>query len=648
MLNAVAQWLYQPDGLTPHGFCLLWEPGLLWAHAASDVAIALAYFSIPAVLAVVAKRRQDLMFRPLFWLFAAFILLCGAEHLSEVLTLWVPAYGLQAVIKVATASVSIVTAVLLWRLLPQALALPSPEKLRQAADALRASEARHRVSFERSPVPVCTLDHEGRITGVSESWLALLGYKVDEVLGLPVDDLSVGQWSEVDAERLRVEGEFRDIERHFIRNDGTVVETLVSARLEQASGAGWAIYVLIDISARRRVEKALRASEERLNQAQKMEAVGQLTGGIAHDFNNMLQAIVGGLDLMEQEIRQGRPQNAEHFLAVARQSAGHAARLTHRLLAFARRQALRPRALDPATLILGMEEIIRRTLGPSVRLVLRLHGAQWQALCDANQLESALLNLAINARDAMPDGGVLTICQADRTLGPGDLPGQPDLEPGEYVEIAVTDTGTGMPPEVLARAFEPFFTTKPTGQGTGLGLSQIYGFARQSGGAVQLESTPGQGTTVLLYLPRNVARPQFADRPTLPMLPAKPVRGTVLLVEDEENVRMLIVAALEGAGCEVIQAKDGPSGLAIVQSRTKLDLLVTDVGLPGLNGRQLAEAAQQARSGLPVLLITGYAGSALEQMELPPGMAVLHKPFALQSLLVQVKAMLDMEVSVVE
>jgi CheY-like chemotaxis protein len=269
----------------------------------------------------------------------------------------------------------------------------------------------------------------------------------------------------------------------------------------------------------------------------------------------------------------------------------------------------------------------------------------WTALCDANQLESALLNLAINARDAMPNGGTLTIATADRHLGRADLLGHDGVEPGDYVEIVVTDTGSGMTPDVMARAFEPFFTTKPIGQGSGLGLSQIYGFARQSGGFVRLESKPDQGTTLRLYLPRHgQAMTNPPDEPLTgqgPAVVANMAAGRVLVVEDEPAVRAQIVEALRDVGCVVLEAEDGPSGLQLVQSGARFDVLVTDVGLPGLNGRQLADAVRAIRPSLPVLLITGYAGSALEDMVLPPGIEMIGKPFALETLTARVGVMLE-------
>ncbi len=636
MRDALSSWLFDSTGLTPHGFCLLWDPWLIWTYATSDFAIGIAYFTIPVSLLVFARQRRDLAYRPVFLLFAVFILLCGATHFLDVVTLWQPAYGLEALTKAATAIVSGATAVALWFLMPRALALPSPAQYEAANAELRESEALHRARFEYSPIPLYTMDARDVVTGVSDSWLTLLGYDRSDVIGRKVSDFwAPGDRSSLELERatLWAEGEVRHLERHFLTREGAVIEAIVTSRLERRGGVSWVLSALTDVTARRRAEAALRASEERLHQAQKMEAVGQLTGGIAHDFNNMLQGIGGGLELMDRRIAQGRIEELGRYIAAARQAVDRAAGLTHRMLAFARRQSLQPRDVDPDALVKGMEELIRRTLGPEIELNLHLRDGSWPARCDPNQLESALLNLAINARDAMPDGGSLTIATADRHLSEADLADHEAIGPGDYVEMTVADTGTGMPPDVLERAFEPFFTTKPLGQGTGLGLSQIYGFVQQSGGFVRLESQPGVGTKVRLHLPRHV-HPDDTQVADAASASAGPVGGTtvsaggtVLVVEDEKGVRDLIVEVLRDLGCEVRQAVDGPTGLRIVLSGEPLDLLVTDVGLPGLNGRQLAEAARGARPGLPVLLITGYAGKALTEAELPQGMEVIRKPF---------------------
>ncbi len=656
MVSGLANWLFDPQGLTPHGFCLLWEPGLIWVHAVADAGTGLAYFTIPLALAIFVRRRTDLAFRPVFWLFAAFIVLCGAGHWLDLLTLWVPVYGFEGAVKAVTAVVSILTAVALWRLLPAAMALPSPAQLRAANAALRESEARHRARFEQSPVPLHSLDGNGNITAVSRSWLTLFGYTLQEVIGRPISDFAAPgseAWAATDRARLMQDSESIDVERHFTRRDGALIIGLVSARLERQGNETAIVCVLSDITARRHAEEALKASEDRLQQAQKMEAIGQLTGGIAHDFNNMLQGISGGLDLMERRIADGRSSEVPRYVSLARQSVERAASLTHRMLAFARRQALLPRAVEPDSLIYGMAELIRRTVGPAITVKLRLYDGIWQALCDPHQLESALLNLAINARDAMPDGGTLTIGSANRHLTAADLALAEDAEPGDYIEISVVDTGTGMTPDVRERAFEPFFTTKPLGHGTGLGLSQIYGFVRQSNGVVRMSSEPGAGTAVLLFLPRQPSTDAVRTLPdTKDADLLEPLRGraapitdmagrSVLLVEDEDAVRELITEALAQLGCNVIEARDGPSGLRIIESRASLDMMITDVGLPGLNGRQLAEAARACRPSMPILLTTGYAGMALDDLQIGPGLDVMRKPFSLDALCVRVGYLLE-------
>src|SRR6195256_1322768 len=394
-----------------------------------------------------------------------------------------------------------------------------------------------------------------------------------------------------------------------------------------------------DVTAEKAAAERLKAAEEALLHSQKMEAVGQLTGGIAHDFNNLLTGIVGSLDLLQARLNKGRTDNIARYISAAMTSANRAAALTHRLLAFARRQPLIPKSVNANQLVVSLEDLLRRTIGETIDLKIVAANDLWLTTCDPNQLESALLNLAINARDAMPDGGKLTIATANARLD-GVHAETPALEPGDYICIGVTDTGTGMSAEVAARAFDPFFTTKPIGQGTGLGLSMIYGFARQSNGHATIDSKLGRGTSVRLYLPRHHGEivPQFASAATAAEHAA--TGETVLIVEDEPVVRAVIVEMLGEQGDQTLEAVDGPSGLQILRANERVDLLITDVGLPGMNGRQLADQARETRPGLKILFITGYAESAaIADGFLQPGMEMITKPFDLNNLSRQIRAM---------
>ncbi len=400
---------------------------------------------------------------------------------------------------------------------------------------------------------------------------------------------------------------------------------------------------LLDVNERLREvgEERLKA-EEQLRQSQKMEAVGQLTGGLAHDFNNLLTGIGGSLELLGRRLARGDASNARRYVATAQDAVDRAAALTHRLLAFARRQTLDPKPTDANRLVGGMEDMVRRTMGPAIAVETVLADALWPILCDPSQLENALLNLCINARDAMREGGRFTIATGNVELAAAEAEGH-DMAPGDYVRLRVADTGTGMAPETAARAFDPFFTTKPLGQGTGLGLSMIYGFARQSGGQARIRSALGEGTAVEIDLPR------FRGEVEQPLAPAATATfsvvrgGTVLVVDDEPSVRTLVVEVLTEQGFHVLQGSDGASGLVHLRSPTRIDLLVTDVGMPGgMNGRQLADAARCERPGLKVLFITGYAEEAvLGTDRLEPGMGVMVKPFAMEALTARIRSMLE-------
>jgi signal transduction histidine kinase len=457
---------------------------------------------------------------------------------------------------------------------------------------------------------------------------------------------SLAELVEREEEARRLNGELAETNRGVValhgeleaqaaqlREAGANLEAQVAARTAELAEANERL--LGEAAERERMEQDLR-------QSQKMEAVGQLTGGIAHDFNNLLTGIVGSLDLMKSRMAQGRTQNLQRYIETAMASANRAAALTHRLLAFARRQPLDPKPTDANALLGGMSDLLRRTLSEAIDLRIVTTPDLWPTLCDPHQLENAILNLAINARDAMPDGGTLTIHTSNGYLADAVHEVKPGMFPDEYVCICVNDTGTGMPPEVIARAFDPFFTTKPLGQGTGLGLSMIYGFARQSEGHTRIESEVGQGTTIRVYLPRH--RGGMGEVPFAVETSETP-RGdgeTVLVVEDDPIVRDLIVEVLHDLGYRSFQAADGPMGLRILQSSARIDLLVTDVGLPGLNGRQLADQARVSRPTVKVLFITGYAESAaVSSGFLDPGMAMITKPFALDVLMARIRMMIE-------
>ncbi|SNS91568.1 His Kinase A (phospho-acceptor) domain-containing protein [Noviherbaspirillum humi] len=385
----------------------------------------------------------------------------------------------------------------------------------------------------------------------------------------------------------------------------------------------------------------LETAHEQLRQAQKMEAVGQLTGGIAHDFNNLLAGIVANLEMMQVRIAQGRTGDIGRYVDSAMSSADRAASLTHRLLAFSRRQALDPKPTSINTLVRSMEDLIRRSVGPAVQVTTDLAPDLWNTMCDPHQLENALLNLAINARDAMPHGGRLHIESRNTTQDNAD--GKTGSR--DYVAISVSDSGVGMAPEVLARAFDPFFTTKPLGQGTGLGLSMVYGFVNQSGGFIRIQSEPREGTTVWLYMPRHAGseEAQQALKPSSEGLHPARARHAVLVVDDEAPIRQMAAEMLEELGYEVLEAGDGPQALPLLQSGRRIDLLVTDIGLPnGMNGRQLAEAARGLRPGLKVLLITGYAqAGALDEGRFDADTSLLTKPFRLDAFAARIAAMLE-------
>lgn len=526
MLGNLQQFL--SGGYAPHGYCLLWQPELIWTHVVSDTLIALAYFSIPLALIRFVRQRHDVAFGWMIWLFALFILACGTTHVMGVWNLWHGNYGVEAIVKAVTAAASVPTAILLWRLIPQALAIPSPTQLQGVNEQLRASIVERDTALRR----------------------------------------------------------LKD-----------------------------------EIAQRERAEAALL-------QAQKMDAIGQLTGGIAHDFNNLLQAVGGNLDLIRSQ--PASPEKVARWAENANKGVVRGTKLTSQLLAFSRTQRLERQRLELNALIDNMRDLIQSSIGSAVMLEIDLDPVPCDIIGDPTQIELSILNLIINARDAMPQGGTLQIATRQRRL---DSP-EPDLAAGAYVNLAVTDTGVGMPPEILARALDPFFTTKGVGTGTGLGLSMAFGVAKQSGGTLRIESTVGIGTTVTLILPCQPGSPDTAPA-TAPAIVAAPVgalRGRAFaVIDDDPDVRRFVVDCLEVQGAECNPFDGGEPFLAALPS-LRIDGIFLDFAMPGLSGAEVASRARRLDAAIPIYIMTGYAESAALDQILGD-VKVVRKPFTADALI---------------
>jgi len=504
----------------------------------------------------------------------------------------------------------------------------SEEQLRMLTETLEVrvaarTEERDRIwNLSRDLLHV--IGPDGVYRAANPAWKTLLGYEPADLVGMSAGGLVHPDDKPAAMENFALlsRGEpMSDFDCRMRAKDGTYLWVNWTAMPE-----GDAIYGIgRDVTQRK-------ALEDQLRQSQKMEAVGQLTGGLAHDFNNMLTGILGGIDMVRRRIAEGRMADVDRFLDAAMQSGQRAAALTHRLLAFSRRQTLDNRALDVGALAVSMEDLLRRTLGEQVSLHIDIAPDLWPAVADDNQLESAILNLGINARDAMPDGGELLIAARNVHLTDQELANSDHAAAGDYVAISVTDTGEGMPPDVLQKVFDPFYTTKPLGQGTGLGLSMIYGFVQQSRGHVVIDSQEGRGTTIQLFLPRHQGAMETAALIDDAFAPAG-AGETVLVIEDDPAVRLLVMQVLEELGYRGIETADGRQAVPVLESSRHIDLLISDVGLPGLNGRQLAEIARERRPDLPILFMTGYAKQAADQAAfLDGGMEIISKPFAIDQL----------------
>lgn len=639
MLQTLSGWLMTPSALTPHGFCLLWEPWLIWSQVLGDTATGLAYFAIPLALVHFVRRRRDLVFKPVFWLFAVFILLCGTTHWMDLLTIWLPAYRLAAILTLATAAVSIATAAVLWPLVPHLLALPSPAQLQTANEALRESEAGFRLLAEHASDMVSRVGQDGKRRYVSPAAERILGLPPGALVGRKLLDLVRPEDRpalEASTERLLAGAvEEDDVTFRMFRPDGTEIWIEGTAKLlrDPLTGApdGY-ISVLRDVTEREAASAALRrltedlegrvreevaareAAQVRAAHGERMQALGQLAGGIAHDFNNVLQTVQGSATLIEEQ-----PDDVNGVRDLARMildAAGRGATVTARLLAFARRADLRAEAVDPRDLLEGLRDILRHTLGAAVAV--RVEPAAYglpPLLADKGQLETAMVNLAANARDAMPGGGVLTLAATAEVVPDGEAH-PADLRPGRYLRLSVADTGVGMDAATLARVTEPFFTTKPQGQGTGLGLAMAKGFAEQSGGGLVIESMPGRGTIATIWLPQSTAadcspRPcRELGRPDTALAGCVPttISQRVLLVDDEGLVRKVFAIQLQRAGYTVLAAAGGAEALALLNEGQVADVLVSDLTMPGMDGLALIREAQARHPGLPAVLLTGHAG----------------------------------------
>jgi signal transduction histidine kinase len=512
--------LLDTSSLAPHGFCFLWRPELLWTDVIADAVIGLSYMTIPIALTVIIIKRKDVPFSWVAWCFAIFILACGMTHFMMIVTLWRPYYGIEALMKVVNAAASVTTAILLWRLIPLAVALPTPARLREVNEQLA--------------------DHI--------------------------------------AERDRAIAEMED----------------------------------------ERTER--RKTEATLLQAQKMEALGQLTGGLAHDFNNLLQAVQGSLELIVR--RAADPVKVRRLAESGLGATRKGAELTARLLAFARKKQLHTEVFAVETMVADMREILVRTGGTAVDLGFDLEDGALTVEADRTQAEVGLLNLVNNARQASPAGGRIMVGAARYEA----IDGEDDLAPGAYARLTVADHGAGMDPEVARKAFEPFFTTKPVGEGTGLGLSQVYGFAQQSGGVARVESSLGIGTTVSLFLPLKVPELPRNGEPG-PAATARPLPpSAILLVDDDDHVREAAGEMLGDLGLKVVKARSGPEALEIALPET-LSVAVLDYAMPGMNGIELAQHLRSRWPGLPVIFVTGYAD--VGDLRTPSGEpeTVLRKPY---------------------
>jgi PAS domain S-box-containing protein len=632
----------------PHGACFFWRPEILWLHVLSDGGIALAYYAIPAFLLSIQRKRPDLPFRKLFVFFSAFIIACGTTHVLEIWTLWHGTYRLVGLVKLLTALTSLATLAVLGAAIPKILALPSQNELKLLNAALeqeirerqrgeRASlEAAHlagfRTLFDHNPAPMYVFDVESlRFLEVNETAVERYGYSREEFLSMSIAQIRPPE----DLKRLRSALETLPSDsslslsggwRHLLKN-GTLIHVDVFSRALVYEGRRARLVLAIDVTDRIGLQ-------DRLVRSERLEAVGLLAGGVAHDFNNILTAILGYGSALERRVE--KDAEAGRYAREIGRAAQRAADLTRQLLAFSRQQVLERAVFDLRALLEDLTGMLRRLISEEIEFQSHMSPHPCLVMADRSQLEQVIMNLAVNARDAMPGGGTLTL--AVETVETDDAYAQnhAGMAAGRYVMLSVTDTGTGMDPEMQARIFEPFFTTKEVGKGTGLGLATVYGIVKQMGGFIWVYSEVDQGTVFKIYLPQVESVGEIAEVPKDEAV-LESGTGTILLVEDEEAVRSLLRELLESAGYRVIAAVNGEEALLLeTQTLEPIDLLVTDMVMPRMNGRDLARRLVAARPELKVLYMSGYAFSSVPDAGLKAGESFLQKPFTASALMTSV------------
>ena len=686
------QKMFQSDFM-PHGMCYLWNPPVLWLNVIADGLIAAAYYAIPAFLFFFYRRRKDIGFRWVFVAFAAFILACGTTHVMAIWTVWHGTYRLDGVIKAATAGASVLTAILLVPFLPWVVRLPSPSALEALNRQLQDEIEERRLLMEALERQASLLDlaHDAIVVRSLDGAIQFWSLGAEEVYGWPKQE-AVGRIShellgaefpeplEKIHERVMAHGRW-DGELTHRKRDGSRVVVTSRWALRRGNGAGGyeVMEINSDITREKNVREELRTAnqelekrvaarthalgestaslekvnqelraeiektkwlEEQLLQTQKMEAIGRLAGGVAHDFNNLLTVISGYNHMILDE-----PANISEVMEWAgevEQAAESAASLTQQLLAFSRRQVLQPRIVDMNVIVRRMEKLLRRVIGEDIDLATHLEPGLARVSADPGHLEQVVMNLVVNARDAMPQGGKLTIETCNITLDEEYAELHSRVKPGEYVELAISDTGDGMSEETRQRIFEPFFTTKEMGKGTGLGLSIVYGIVKQNGGEIWVYSQLGKGTTFKIYLP--VATVNGSEEP-VPAATAAPRKRTeiILLVEDDPAVRKLVRSMLHRTGHTVLETQTGQDAIQICRSRPEqIDLVLTDVVMPDLSGPELAEQLTNIRPGMRVLYMSGYADNAVVRHGvLPPNAPFIQKPFTAQALNNKIRDILD-------